>query len=316
MSRARSQIGLVLLLSLVLGLGCRQVGLGVKYFLTPCAGDGPERNSDFEMKLPALDLDSFYVELQALEPYYNFEELGRIRYQSREDPVYWIRRPGPENAPRLLVVAGVHGDERAALLAVPRLLRGLAVQPPGQEGIGPRQWDLSVIVPASPVGAMHTSRYNGDGCDLNRDFGTFASEETRMVREVVKRLDPDLVMALHEGPQDGFYLIATSDADSKLARSAVVAVQTAGIPLARKSFLGMGLGSPGLSEEGPTLAVAKRWLGLGSLGTYMESRGVGTLTTESSWDSENFSQRTLSHVLAVRAVLSAKLPDTPQGESP
>ena len=79
---------------------------------------------------------------------------------------------------------------------------------------------------------------------------------------------------------------------------------------------GIGLGSPGLSEEGPTLAVVKRWLGLGSLGTYMESRGVGTLTTESSWDSENFNQRSLSHVLAVRAVLDSKLPDTPPPKSP
>ncbi|MAS54385.1 MAG: hypothetical protein CMJ44_07140, partial [Pimelobacter sp.] len=44
------------------------------------------------------------------------EELGRIRYRGRDDPQYWIRRPAAEGSPRMLIVAGVHGDERAALL--------------------------------------------------------------------------------------------------------------------------------------------------------------------------------------------------------
>jgi len=57
--------------------------------------------------------------------------------------------------------------------------------------------------------------------------------------------------------------------------------------------------------EGAPTAAGKRWLGLGSLGTYMESRGVGTLTTESSWESEDFEGRVRSHVIAIRTILES-----------
>jgi len=294
-------------------VGCRQLGLGVKYFLTPCAGDGPERNADFELKLPPLDLDAFYAELRGMERNFDFEELGRIRYRGRDDPQYWIRRPAAEGSPRMLIVAGVHGDERAALLAIPLLLAELAAEQATPAGVDGPHWDLSVLVPVNPVGSAHSSRYNGAGCDLNRDFGAFASEEARAVRAVVERLDPHLVIAPHEGPQDGFFLIATAAADPELARRAVAAVAAANIPLARKSFLGLGLGDPGLSLEGPWVAAGKRLLGLGSLGTYMESRGVATFTTESSWDSEDFEARIRSHVIAIRAVLASQPPAVAAG---
>ena len=314
MSQNGRRIVLTLLLLLVSQLlGCRQLGLGVKYFLTPCAGNGPERNTDFELQLPPLDLDAFYAELRGLRTDFEFDELGRVQYQGRDYPQYWIRRPAPAGTPRMLIVAGVHGDERAALLAVPRLLAELADEGTTQRHAASPNWDLSVLVPANPVGAAQTSRYNGAGCDLNRDFGSFENPESRAVRTVVERLQPDLVIAPHEGPQDGFFLIATADADPELARRAVAAVAAAGIPLARKSFLGLGLGSPGLSLEGPTVAAGKRALGLGSLGTYMESLGIGTFTTESSWDSEDFEARIDSHVIAIRAVLDSAPPGVASG---
>ena len=314
MSYNGRRIALTLLLLLLLQLsGCRQLDLGVKYFLTPCAGNGPERNADFELQLPPLDLDAFYAELRGLQANFEFEELGRVRYQGRNDPQYWIRRPAPAGAPRMLIVAGVHGDERAALLAVPRLLAELADEGATQQNDESPSWDLSVLVPVNPVGAAQTSRYNGAGCDLNRDFGAFENPESRAVRTIVERLQPDLVIAPHEGPQDGFFLIATADADAELARRAVAAVAAAGIPLARKSFLGLGLGSPGLSLEGPAIAAGKRVIGLGSLGTYMESLGIGTFTTESSWDSKDFEARIGSHVIAIRAVLDSVPPSVSSG---
>jgi hypothetical protein len=295
---------------LLLLVGCTQLEQGVKYFFTPCAGSGPEQSTDFELTLPPFDLDRYYAELEPLKSSFQFEELERVSYAGRSHPIYWIRRPGPSGAPRLLIVAGVHGDERAALLAVPRFLRRLADAPVGADA-----WDVSVIVPANPVGAAHTSRYNAGGCDINRDFGAFATPEARAILEVVDRYSPDQVVATHEGPQQGFFLIATSVADAELARAMVDAVAGAGVSLAQRSFLGLRLGTPGLSLEGRLMALGKQTIRLGSLGTFLESRQIATYTTESSWNSEDFESRTDRAILSstVRASLARTRPSRAPG---
>ncbi len=309
--RARYVAAMALLPLLGTLLGCGQLGLGRKYFLTACAGNGPEQNTDFELSLPPFDLDRYYAELESLRVSFQFEEIERISYEDHSYPIYWIRRPGPGAAPRLLVVAGVHGDERAALLAIPRVLRRLARATGGTDS-----WDVSVVVPANPVGAAHTSRYNGSGCDVNRDFRTFSTREASAVRRIVDQYSPNLVVATHEGPQDGFFLIATSAADPKLAREIVDAVEGAGVSLARRSFMGLALGTPGLSVEGVWTTLGKRLIRLGSLGTFLESLDVGTYTTESSWNSDDFEERINSHVVAIEAILNGTLPGySARGES-
>jgi len=268
------------------------------YFLTPCAGAGPEQNADFEIRAPALDLAAYYAELEAFRGSFRFEELDAVAHEGQRLPIHWIRRERP-GGPRLLVVAGVHGDERAALIGLPRFLEGLRAT----QGNADR-WDVSVVAPVNPVGVAERSRYNTAGCDINRDFAAFATREARAVRRVVEATAPDLVVATHEGPQAGFFLIATAAADAARAEAVVREVGRGGVALAERSFLGLGLGTPGLSVEGRLMASAKRWIGLGSLGTYLESRHVASYTTESSWGSDAFDERARSHVLALQAILS------------
>ena len=63
-------------------------------------------------------------------------------------------------AKTLLVLAGVHGNEHAGLLAVPRLLEKWT-----EDAVR-----LVVITPVNPVGAAELSRYNADGT-LDTTFG-------------------------------------------------------------------------------------------------------------------------------------------------
>lgn len=298
LSRIRCGVALALLATVL--SSCTRTRLGLKYFLTACAADGPVQNTDFEIKLPPFDLDDYYAELDALRGAYEFQRIETVRYQDRNYPVYWIRLRNSADARRLLIVAGVHGDERAALLSIPRLLQRLA-----RAGEAQRSWDVSVIVPVNPVGAAHASRYNGSGCDINRDFGSFATAEARAVRRVLDEYAPDLVVAPHEGPQEGFFLVATSAADPTLARRMVSAVDAVGIPLAQRSFLNLALGTPGLSTEGWWTSLGKRLIRLGSLGTYLDSRDLATYTTESSWGSADFGARIDVHVIAIEAILES-----------
>lgn len=269
-----------------------------KYFLSPCAGAGPERNADFELLLPPLELAGFYGRLLASAgPAFEQRTLASIPHRDRSYPIYWLRRPGHPNAPRVLIAGGVHGDERAALLVLPDLLDALGDEPPGS-GL-----DVVLVAPINPVGVAETSRYNAQGCDINRDFGAFATAEARALRDALSEYRPDLVVAPHEGPQEGTFVIVTSKGSEQAGAAVVDALERAGLALAQRSFLGYRLGRPGLSVESPWVARIKSGVGLGSLGTFLDDRGIPTYTVETSWSSPDFEARIRSHRVALLTLL-------------
>lgn len=308
-----------LLFFCILLTSCGKLDLAHKYFLNACAGDGPETNKDFTLNMPPFDLETYYSEIRSFERKYKIKEIDVINYRDKSYPILWINQnpltllnpSGGENRARLLVVSGIHGDERAALLAVPELLRELS----GPNAVNySAHWDVSIIVPANPVSAAYGSRYNSQGCDVNRDFNEFDTQEATAIKKVIEQFKPDLIVSMHEGPQNGFFMIATAAADTALAEKVISQIEDEGITLAKKSFLGFELNRAGLSVEGKLMASGKRWIRLGSLGTYLESLNIGTFTTESSWNSDNYTERIRSHFLLVKAILNATLVKKPTSD--
>jgi protein MpaA len=116
---------------------------------------------------------------------------------------------------RLLLFAGIHGEEGETTSALSKALRHLSA-PPEQ---------CAVVLAANPDGLIRGTRGNARGVELNRNFPTSdwsphpvlhrytldaprevslspgaspASEpETRALMELVQALDPDAVVALH-----------------------------------------------------------------------------------------------------------------------
>ena len=86
------------------------------------------------------------------------EEVGIHFIAGVDYPILSIRRRGSSGAPGVLVVAGIHGNETAGLLAVPAILDLLETDRPEF-----RSSDVTVVAPANPVGVVHGSRYNGSG---------------------------------------------------------------------------------------------------------------------------------------------------------
>lgn len=112
-----------------------------------------------------------------------------------------VRASGGTGAPKIYLSAGVHGNEPAGPMALLELLRRRAFP----EGLN------YVLFPlVNPIGLTAGTRENGDGIDLNRDYGFAArSAETRAQLAWIGKKCFDLVICLHEDDDgEGFYLYA------------------------------------------------------------------------------------------------------------
>ena len=233
--------------------------------------------SDLGLRRAPLDLHDFYNAMRARSAVFEIGELGTVRDGGESHPILSIRHRGRSARREILIVAGVHGNETAGLLAVPAILDLLESGRPEH-----RFSDVTIVAPANPIGVLHGSRYNGDGCDLNRDFRDPRTHEARLIRDFIASRPPSLIVSLHEGPQDGYLLVVTSKGSKQLAEAAVRRVRESGLPLARSRFAGFSLRTLGRFENG---------------------LGIGTYTTETSWASDDFEGRVRAHVVTVEALL-------------
>ena len=222
-------------------------------------------------------------------------EEATVHHGERALPILSVRSRGVATK-TLLVLAGVHGDERAGLLAVPSIL----------ETWSSERVRLVVITPVNPVGAASCSRANAGGHDINRDFARFVTPEARVVRDVFEEVRPDFVLSLHEGPQDGTFMFANRFVDPALATTLCDALAAGGAVLAEKDYFGLRLRPPGLSPATTTTrAVWSLWaLAFGKKATiaYSQDRGVPEIVLESSWWMTDETKRVRPHVDLVAAV--------------
>lgn len=196
----------------------------------------------------------------------------------------------------LLVLAGVHGNELGGLLAIPRIL----------ETWSSERVRLVVVTPVNPVGAARSTRANGQGRDINRDFVRFHTPEARVVRDVFERVRPDFVVSLHEGPQRGTFMFANAHVERAMATALCDALAAGGTALAERDYFGLRLHPRGLSTATTlTRAVWKLWAAaLRSEATivYSQDRGVPEIVLEGSWRTEDDSARARPHVDLVLAL--------------
>lgn len=267
-----------------------------RYHLVRRAETYPARDTDMGIVPLPFDLESYVDRIRAFDgPRFEVATEAKVTYRDREHPILSVRtRATAEKT--LVVLAGVHGNEHAGLLAVPPMLE---------------QWRsdrvrLVVVTPVNPVGAAELSRFNAEGYDINRDFVRFGTPEARVVRDVFEREKPDFVISLHEGPQDATFMFANRFVDAKLAHELCDALAEGGTVLAEKDYFGMRLHPPGLSPSSATgRAVTKLWaltLGMKATIAYSEDRGVPEIVLESSWRMPDETARVRPHVDLVSAV--------------
>ncbi len=226
---------------------------------------------------------------------FQVEVEARVPHRGCVHPILSVRSRAA--APKtLLVLAGVHGNELAGLLAVPQILEAWSAE----------RVRLVVLTPVNPVGAAQRSRGNAQGHDINRDFVRFVTPEARAVRDVFEQLRPDFVISLHEGPQHGTFMFANKLVDRPLAIELCEALAAGGTVLAEKDYFGLRLRPPGLSAASATTrAVWKLWArALRSQASiaYSQERGIPEIVLESSWWNPDQAARIRPHVDLVAAL--------------
>ena len=295
----RSKLPLAFLLAEFVSMmvGCRQARQFNRFFLTSCPADGPRPERELNVHLEPVDLQQYYRDLHSSASGVHTRVIAEISDEGEVHPIFHFGPIGPPDGTPILIVAGIHGNEIAGGLAAPRILDDIQSNP-GEYG-GSR---VHLVAPANPIGLKYGSRYNLQGCDINRDFREFNTVEARAIRDVVLEVSPRLIVSLHEGPNDGFLVIATYNVPDEVARAAVASIPAAVMPLARKNHLGWTLGEPGVMTEGWFVTSAKTVFGINSLGAFGEGQGAPTLTTEGPWGARDLDARVRAQVLSVREI--------------
>lgn len=151
--------------------------------------------------------------------------LGTVEYRGRAFPVPLVQfaASGPDR-PRVLLVGSIHGTEPAGGRALLELAADLARDP---SLLG----DVAVdIVPiANPWGWVFGYRYTGNGEDVNRDFASSRTQETGLLRGLMRSRGPyDLVMDLHESKKAGYFVYQYLPPGEGLGSSFAGLVEAAG----------------------------------------------------------------------------------------
>ena len=154
--------------------------------------------------------------------------IGEVDYGEYKAPVWVISfSPSEESKYRVFLSGGVHGNEPVSVEILLEMIEALAENP---QRYGNVSFDIVPVV--NPWGWSHDIRFNRDGRDVNRDFASFKSQESRIIEEFMDGKKYYLMIDHHEDPDaKGFYIYQYGNPDTSLSRKVIEAVRNAGHPI-------------------------------------------------------------------------------------
>jgi hypothetical protein len=199
------------------------------FTLIACAG---VHHGPFKEKLvPVRDISAVQKSIQisvSTSAYLSLEELGDVEYGGFQAPLWCVSfRMEEPITYRILVNAGIHGNEPAGVACILQLLEQLAKHPDQYRSIA-----IDIIPMVNPWGWVHDIRFNRDGTDINRDFSTFDSQEAGIMKKFLKGRQYDLMLDLHEDPAaSGFYMYQYGIDDITVADGLIDTIKKMGYPI-------------------------------------------------------------------------------------
>jgi hypothetical protein len=199
------------------------------FSLISCASG---HHQPFEEQLaPVRDISGTQRNIRAsvsASAYLSLKEIGNVEYEGFQAPIWRISfRMEEPTSYKILVNAGIHGNEPAGVACVLQLLEQLAKNPHQYRSIA-----IDIIPIVNPWGWVHDIRFNHDGADINRDFSTLDSQEAGIIRDFLKDRHYDLMLDLHEHPAaSGFYVYQYGIDDTTVADGLIDTIKKMGYPI-------------------------------------------------------------------------------------
>jgi hypothetical protein len=246
-------------------------------YARPCQSDSPVPSTKDNGDAP-VGMAAYRAYLKKLRA---TAEGGYMRSDSiLYDGVYYpfLAVGGDAESPkaRVMLVAGVHGDEPVGAYSALDLLEAVL------EGVAPfSAFDLRILTPMNPVGFGNHSRVNKSGCDLNRDYRDLNHPETKFIVEEIERYRPSLIVDLHEDHQtreDG-YLIPNVHVSDLVGEAIIKSLSAKGYNMSR-SFAGRKMKLAGWYRMGWYERTLGALAGINTLNVWANEKGIAALTLE------------------------------------
>jgi hypothetical protein len=180
---------------------------------------------------PIRDLGAVRQMLQAADRasvHQLLTEIGRISVPGFEAPIWRMAyRPFQADLKRVLILAGLHGDETAGVDYVLTLLQRLGSTPAATI-----LYDMDILPLVNPWGWVHAMPFTQAGIDVAADFNGFKSTEAKVLRRFLRAKRYDLVIDLRDDPgAAGFYLRQYGTDPRRSATRILDAIRAAGYPI-------------------------------------------------------------------------------------
>ena len=263
-----------------------------------------------ERLVPVRDLSDAQKNIQASvsrSAYLSFKEIGNVEYDGFKAPIWCVSFEGEKPVSyKVLINAGIHGNEPAGVTFVLQLLEQLDHNPYPHQSIA-----IDIIPMVNPWGWVQDIRYNQDGIDINRDFSTFDSQEARIIADFLEDRHYDLMLDLHEDPSAvGFYVYQYGIDNLAIAENLIDTIRNMGYPIEENISMMILKTENGIIDAPMWGLQYMRITGQLTLSNYYRlnnSRRVYTVETPTSLP---MADRMTMHRTAVDVLITANTPDS------
>lgn len=148
------------------------------------------------------------------------KQLGIVSTSDGTCPIMKLSWKSNPAFPRVLLSAGIHGDEPAGPHAVLSLLESWKAS----KSAPPLEFNLDLFPLINPSGFLNKTRENKEGVDLNREFAKgHPAQEVRLLMDNLKHRTYQLSVEFHEDiDAKGFYLYEHFPANSDPIAPAII----------------------------------------------------------------------------------------------